>query len=142
MAKSFEAQLRDFEGRTAKKIAAVVKQSAQDLFEACQTPQPSVKETGGSFEVGKIPVDLGDLRGSFVSGLNGQKVAEGEEAYIATIAGYKLGDSIQGGWTADHARPIEYGSGKIKPRRFVGANVPKWPQFVAANVERAKALGL
>ena len=138
--KSFQAQLRAFENLTKKKMELIVKASAQDVFSAAQTPQPSVKETGGSFEVGKVPVDLGDLRRSFVSGINGQSVGQGDEAYILAITGAELGDTIEGGWTAEHAPAIEYGTDTIAPRAYMRTNAGRWQEFVTANARKAAAM--
>jgi hypothetical protein len=139
---AFTAQIKNFEKLSLRKLTAIVKQSAQDVFSAAQTAQPSVKETGGSFEVGKIPVDWGDLRGSFVSGLNGGTIAQGNEAYVLAIAQAKLGDSIQGGWTMNYAMTIEFGneSGTIKPRAFMRTNAAKWNSFVQANAAKVAAM--
>ncbi|MEL6101318.1 MAG: hypothetical protein AAFR68_08360, partial [Pseudomonadota bacterium] len=67
MTGTFTAQLRGHVEKYKKRIDLIVKQSAQDVIEIAQTPQPSVKQTGGFFETGLIPVDTGFLRNSLVS---------------------------------------------------------------------------
>lgn len=140
MAQSFTAQLRGFENLTKQKLRKIIQASAQDVFAAAQTPQPSVKVTGGRFERGKVPVDWGDLRRSFISGLNGTQIAAGEESYLLAVAQADIGDVLQGGWTMEYAPAIEYGTEKIAPRAFVGDNVVKWQQIVRKNAALAEQM--
>lgn len=139
MAQSFTAAIEAFGIKTKAKAEAVLKESAQEVFALAQTPQPSVKQTGGSFEQGKIPVDTGILRNSFVSGLNGSTSLSGADAYTAAIAGMEIGDSIFGGWTAEYARAIEYGTENIAGRFFAGNAVRQWQAIVARNAQKAAA---
>ena len=139
MAQSFSAQVDGHIARYRERMEAVFKQSAQDVFEQAQTPQPGVRETGGSFEVGKIPVgETGFLRGSFVSGLNGSTALNGADSYVMTIANAELGDTIFGGWTAEYARHVEYGNSRMAGRFFMREAAQRWPQIVRANAARFK----
>lgn len=134
----FTAQVKDWANLTERKMLAIVQQSAQEVFSLAQTPQPSVKETGGTFEIGKIPVDWGDLRRSFVSGLNGSTVGRGTDSYILAIAQSTLGDTILGGWTAEYARAIESGDEGRGGRFYMRTNAAKWQSIVRAVALRAK----
>jgi len=138
--KNFTAQIKEWADLTERQMLAVVKQSAQDVFSGAQTAQASVKETGGKFEIGKIPVDFGDLRRSFKSGLNGATVAEGADSYVMAIAQSKLGDVILGGWTAEYAKAIEFGTESIAPRAYMRTNAAKWQSIVRKNVNLAKKM--
>lgn len=130
MAQTFAAQLKDFAGLTSAKLELVVKQSAQDMFSDAQNP----KALGGN-----LPVDTGFLRNSFVSALNGQGSVTGPDAYALTIAGMELGDSVFGGWTAEYARHVEYGTSKMAGSFFALRAAQNWPAIVARNAQKARA---
>lgn len=140
MPETFSAQVRNWTRMAKARQTAIFKTSAQEVFSRAQTPQASVKQTGGSFEVGKIPVDDGDLRGSFISGLNGGSVLKGPDSYVATIAQASVGDTIVGGWTAEHALPIEFGTDKIAPRAYMRTNAAKWQEIVSAAVKQSQGI--
>lgn len=130
MAQSFAAQLKDFADLTSAKLELVVKQSAQDMFSDAQSP----KALGGN-----LPVDTGFLRNSFVSALNGQGTVTGPDAYVMAIAGMELGDSVFGGWTAEYARHVEYGTSKMAGSFFALRAAQNWPAIVARNAQKARA---
>lgn len=125
------AQLQRFADLTTDKVELVLKQSAQDMFSEAQTP----KAMGGS-----LPVDTGHLRNSFMSALNGQGGATGPDAYVMTIAGMELGDSVFGGWTAEYALHVEYGTSRMAGSFFALRAAQQWPQIVAANAQKARNL--
>lgn len=131
MVGTFEAQVAEFRRLTLEKMALVVKQSAQDVFSTAQTP----KAMGGN-----LPVDTGFLRNSFVSALNGGGAVGGSDAYVATIAGMDLGDAVLGGWTANYARHVEYGTSKMAGSFFALRAAQEWQNIVARNVEKTRAL--
>lgn len=137
---SFSAQVDEMTRRAREKLELVVKQSAQDVFELAQTPQPSVTETGGAFEVGKIPVDTGFLRNSFMSELNGSGAVTGADAYVMTIASLELGDTVFGGWTASYAPLVEWGTANMAGRFFALSAAQQWQAIVQRNAEKARAL--
>lgn len=142
--KSFEAQLADFASETLRDIRHVVAESSQDVVEAAQTTQLGVTRGASGFEEGKIPVgETADLVNSLVSGLNGSVLSSGSGSYGVAIAGFKLGDVIEFGWTMDYAMRIEHGftgtdelgrSYQQAGRHFVGANVERWSEIVDENV--------
>lgn len=102
----------------------VFKQSSQDVFEIAQTPVA---------QGGNMPVDTGFLRNSLVSGLNGTTAMTGADGYVMTIAGAELGDTIQGYWTADYARHVEYGANGRAPRFFARNAAAQWQAIVDKN---------
>ena len=126
----FQAQIRNFTEQTERRQRAIFMTASQILFSRAQTDQPSVKETGGTFEVGKIPVDDGDLRNSFISNLNGGSTIEGPDSYVLTIARWTPGDTLFGGWTAEHAPHIEFGTENIEPRAFMRTHANNWQEIV------------
>lgn len=130
MPKSFTADVKKFAELTKKNMRYVATAAIQDVVEAAQTPQQSVEQTGGSFEIGKIPVRDADLINSLASGINGAFGPESADSYVVTIAGYEIGDSMKFAWTAGHALPIEAGTSKIAGRHFVGFNAAQFSDFV------------
>lgn len=131
MTGTFTAQIESFAAKSKAKIELVFKQSAQDVFEIAQRPVA---------KGGRMPVDTGFLRNSFVAGLNGSTSLSGADAYALVIAGADLGDVVFGGWTAEYARHIEYGTSRMVGRHFALGAAQEWQRIVAANVEKAKAL--
>ena len=137
--KTFTAQLQDFANLTKKNLRYVAVNAIQDVVEAAQTPQPSVKRTGGSFQEGKIPVDTSELINSLISGANGSFGPQSADSYAVALAGYDIGDYMRFGWTAPHAHRIEMGftgtdalgrTYNQAGRHFVGANAARFSQFV------------
>lgn len=138
MAKKFTAQISEFLELTERNKRYVARQAIQDVLERAQTTQPSVKQTGGTFQRGKIPVDTGDL-------VNSQTVAgtSGSDAYTVAIAGYEVGDSLRFAWTAQHALPMELGftaenGTEVPGRFFVTDAVAEFEAFVKARVDEVK----
>jgi hypothetical protein len=140
--KTFSAGIKRYAEATKAQMRAILQDSLFDVLEAAQTPQPGVEATGGSFEVGKIPVVSSDLIRSLVSELNGTGFgAAAEMSYELVIAGMDLGDTAKFAWTSDHARPIEYGwttstGHEVGGRHYVGANAERWETIVAENARR------
>lgn len=96
----FSAQVSAWAMETEGRLLAVFRASAQELFSIAQTTV---------HEGGFLPFDIGFLRNSFVSGLNGSTSLSGPDSYVIAIASAEIGDSVIGGWTADYARRMEYG---------------------------------
>jgi hypothetical protein len=131
MTQTFAAKVQAFADLTKEKMELVVKQSAQDMFSISQRPVA---------QGGRMPVDTGFLRNSFVSGLNGSTALTGPDAYVAVIAGMELGDSIFGGWTANYAKFVENGAGGRQGRFFALGASQEWQRIVAENAQKARNL--
>ena len=131
--------MQAFADKSKAKMELVVKQSAQDVFGLATTTQPGVEATGGSFEIGKVPRDIGDLIGSFRIGVNDTESADVNGINLV-IAGMELGDSVTGVFKSDHALPIEYGTSKFPGRFYVLTAAQQWQAIVAANAAKARAL--
>lgn len=143
--KSFRAQIQDFKDLTERKMLAVAVDSISDVMEGAQTPQVSVKRTGGSFELGKIPVDEGDLIQSLESGVNGSIGSAGEASYTVALAGMSIGDRFRAVWRAAHALPMETGftaanGTQVAGRQFVGKNAARWQEFVRKNAAKYRGM--
>lgn len=81
-----------------------------EMMNQAQEPQPSVKYTGGSFEIGKVPLLSEDLWSSLVTTVSGQSASSpAVKSYMWRISRMKLGDTITFQWTAPYARVIEFG---------------------------------
>lgn len=129
MAQTFTAQVKAFADKAKASAEAVVKQSAQEVFEIAQTPVA---------QGGNMPVDTGFLRNSMVAGLNGSTSLSGPDAYVLAIAGMELGDSVFGGWTANYARHVEYGARGLPGRHFALNAARQWQAIVAKNAALVK----
>jgi hypothetical protein len=55
----------------------------------------------------------------------------GPDSFVLAIAGATIGDTIEGGWTANYARHVEYGARGRQGRRFAGQAAAQWQQIVA-----------
>lgn len=119
MAQTFTAQIRNWSDKAKRNMGLVVADAAQGVFVDMSERQPSVKETGGSFELGKVPVDQGPLANTMTTSLNGAFVARGSDAYVAGLAGFELGDQIVHGFTRDYAPDVEYGNEHMEGRFMV-----------------------
>lgn len=150
MTQSFFASLEAAGQLIEDEMEAVFRGAVQDTSELMTRRQASVKETGGAFEIGKVPVDEGELINSQETRLNGAKIGEGEAAYEAFIE-MDVGDIAEHVFTAPHARPMEYGfrygaddtddgTGDVDvPGRFFVSNaVQSWSEIVDANARHIK----
>lgn len=142
MAESYAAKVSAFVAKSRARQEAVYRESAQRLLSIAQT-------TRG--EGGAMRVDTGFLCASLVANLTGTIPAvtfkpegDGPFSYDAgqvnlVIAGAELSDPITAAWTANYARPREYGSHGHAGDRFLGLAAQRWTQVVAAVCEEVKA---
>ena len=147
--KRFSAQVRSWSDKALRNADLVVKSSAQDVFEIATQRQPSATETGGSFQIGRVPVDTGFLVGTAELRVDGG-VSRGTVAgkastppdFAVGLEGMKMGDRVELVFTAPYARRIEYGftgtdaDGRTynqAGRLFVSTAVASWQSVVDAN---------
>ncbi|MEM1371471.1 MAG: hypothetical protein AAGG72_04480 [Pseudomonadota bacterium] len=134
---TFSAQVRNWTTKAKRNTDLVVKGSISDVGELMTRRQASVKDTGGSYQEGFVPVDTGELINSQRVDFNGGVVATGDVSYQAVIAGLKMGDTVTHVFTAEHARPMEYGvTGKFGGRFFVRNAVQQWQLIVDQNARQ------
>ena len=133
MTQTFTASVRGWSQKALNNTELVLRGSIQDTAELMTRRQASVKETGGAFKVGFVPVDEGELINSQQVEINGGVVGTGDVSYAALIAGLDLGDVFQAVFTAEHARPQEYGTSKFPGRFFVRNAVQQWDVIVQQN---------
>jgi len=133
----FAAQVKNWSEKATRNMELVAKGAISDVVEVMTRRQASIKETGTYME-GFVPVDEGALIDSQIAAINGSVVAAGDIDHEAYIAGVEIGDIYEAGFTADHARHMEYGfthtSGTIVPGRFFVRNaLQNWQSIVDAN---------
>ncbi len=134
---SFAAQMKGWTDKARRNVDLVIKDSAQDVFELMTRRQPGVKETGGSYQEGLVPVDMGELINSVEVSVAGVPVAAGENIdYASALITAPAGASVEAVFTAPHARAMEYGTKHTAGRFFVRNAVQNWDQIVAANAAR------
>lgn len=127
---SFEKQVKQFRDKTVDKIDNIYRASIRDVIDASTQEQPSVKQTGGSFEVGKIPVDSSQLAESLFLKINGNIRMHVRNTFRREVDKVKATDKVSYGWTAPHGPKIEYGDGKVAGRFFATNGARKWRTFV------------
>lgn len=142
MASTFSADVSAWTERAKRNADLILRASVQDLGTAMTQTVPG-KTRGGTLSVGNVPVDTGELVNSHQLAINGGRVSAGPTAYSGTLTGLKLGDTVEGAFTASHARPVEYGYTTSRGTQvpgwfFVRGAVQQWQAIVDRN---AKALG-
>jgi hypothetical protein len=110
-------------------LTNILRQSVQDLFSEAQRPI----SRGGN-----MPVDTGFLRNSLMSGLLGGTAISGPDSAVFTVATMKLGDVLQGGWTAEYARAVNYGHDGAAGRMFLEKAAVNWTRIVERNAARVR----
>lgn len=140
MTKEFAAAVKGWSEKAQRNMRLIVMEASEGVYNAMTERQPSVKETGGSFQVGKVPVDQGYLIGSVQITVGGGTTGTGSPGqapdYIGSITGFQIGEPITAAFTADYARHVEYGTARMPGRFFVRNAVAQWPAFVAAAAAR------
>lgn len=124
MVTHFSADVDAFVKSTKARTEAVFKQSAQEVIEDAQLPVA---------KGGRMHVDTGFLRNSHFSGLNGGGYSTGPDSYVLTLASLKLGDVLEGGWSADYAVHREFGARGQAPDFFLRGAALKWSNIVRKN---------
>lgn len=129
------------QGTFAARVSAWVKEAP----ERCEAVyQLSVQRVLAAAQYdGNMPVDTGFLRASLVVDL-GLRIpsmtfkpeGEGPFSYDATavnltITGATINTPITAAWTANYARPVNYGSRGRAGRKFRDLAVQRWPSIVA-----------
>ena|SRR5690606_56053 len=132
MAKTFSAQVDRWVSSSRARTEAVVKTAIQSLAEEANRP------TG---QGGRLPLDTGFLRNSFTGQVGsmpsgpshrGEAMGRAEDVYLV-IANMRIGQVLYLGWTANYAKYME------ARYAFRDAASQRWPRFVAAAVQEAKA---
>lgn len=139
----FSATVNRWAGKTQERLEAIFREAVRELFNRVTQTQASIKETG-TFTVGKVPVDTGELIGSTEIRLDGRVVARGSQAgkastppdYAVTISRMAMGQVIGFVFTSEHARHVEYGTENMPGRFFVSMHVREWQSIVDDVVRR------
>lgn len=154
MAGKFTASIEAWSEKALRNADLVVKQSAQDVGIAMTRPKDGIVR-GAAFEEGVVPVDEGELINSVIVQVGGQTTGRGGNEsppdFVAALAGIATGATILIGFTAPHARAIEYGfnpgddtdtdyqgDNQVPGRFMVRLAVQQWQAIVAANAARLR----
>ena len=135
---SFSAQVRGWSEKAKRNADLVVRASIQDTAEMMSVAKDGIVR-GAPFELGVVPVDEGELIGSLTVTIGGAITGQGNSAaaappdYAAALVGFEMGDTVQVAFTAEHARPIEYGANGSPGRFMVREAVSQWQTIVDAN---------
>lgn len=122
--KNFNAQINDFVKKSQERIDAVIKQSAQDVFEEAQRDT-----THG----GRMRIDTGFLKNSGAISYNGLPtgpsrnegdIPNAQDVALGVVKWQPAKTPIWFGWTANYARAREYYDG------FVAESTKKWQAIV------------
>lgn len=137
------AQIRAFKEKYKGRTTAALQQSILEMMDRAQTPQPSVKVTGGSFVVGKIPVDSSVLWDSLECYVNNQLVGTGRFAHHMAASTIQGGDHFRAVWNTPYAKRIEEGffgmdsMGRVyaqKGRFYVTTAWMAWDVILSKNI--------
>ena len=128
------ANIDQFVRDSEEKLVSLAQRAVTDMALSIEpiegvTSAQRVGDPGQVIE-GRIPVVTGELFQSFIVEVNGQITASGIENTAAGLETIGPGDRIVIGWTADHAPYIEFGTSRIRPRRFAGIAAARWREFV------------
>jgi hypothetical protein len=108
--RSFFQKLDSIVNKTEERLTKLMRGALMQMMDEATETQPSVKYTGGSFEISKIPLLSEELWDSLVTTIDGQSPSSNHPmSYVAKINSMKLGDRISFVWTAPYARRIEFG---------------------------------
>jgi len=87
---------------------------------------------------GRMPIDLGALRNSLLSELNGRGGAIGEASHIFVAGAMKGGDFATFRWTMEYAAAVNNGSQGRPGAHFVQWAADQWQKFVREGTAAAK----
>jgi hypothetical protein len=114
---------------------AVLRDATQRLFDFANLSR---------FKGGNMPIDVGFLRGSFVTDIGsmpagpsmpgGEPVDYDQDVVRVTLSNVRCGDVIFGGWAAKYAAVQEH-----KYYHFRELAGERWTEFVAASIVEAKS---
>lgn len=142
MAGSFEAQVSAWVAATKQRTVAVRNESAQRIVEIAQRPMAAG---------GRMRVDTGFLRASLLATTStalpgptfkpdGDVRFSYDPGQVAlTIAGADLDDVITAVWTANYARPRNYGSRGQPGDHFRDLAAQQWTNVVAQVAAEAQS---
>ena len=133
MAGKFTGQVTAWVAETKQRMTSVRNMAVERVVEVAQTPVAA----GGN-----MPVDTGFLRASLRVIRNGALPMQTDNPGLgsfnfdaaeltAVLAGAGLTDVITVVWTANYARPANYGARGRQGRKFRDLAAQQWPRLVA-----------
>lgn len=139
---SFAAQVSAWVKETKARQVAVYKGSAQEIVSIMQTPRGQ----GGHLRVdtGFLRASLTATTGSALPPVTFKPAGASSVPYDAgpinlVIAGAEISEPITVVYTANYARPREYGARGQAGDRWVALAAQQWPQVVAQECAKAQA---
>lgn len=132
---SFTAQVSDWVNQTKARRESVFKGATETLFFDVLTPRPAgnMRVVTG-FLRASASVTLNNPNLTLVNNPDPKGVFPFQSGPIAlTIAGADETDTIFMTFTANYARPREYGARGQAPDAFVATNVVRWQDIVTAS---------
>lgn len=110
--------------------ARIVSEATKEVFELATTTQPSVKQTGGAYQIGAIALDTMELWKSQRVTVNGTTVAEGPGSPEGVPDRITQRTNVSLWFDAPHARLFEYGNGQYEGRLYVHTAKEQWLRLV------------
>ncbi|MCA0961147.1 hypothetical protein [Salipiger bermudensis] len=144
MTQTFAAQIRNWTEKTKHDAEFIFKGSVEDISELMARRQASVQDTGGTFQVGYVPVLSGELINSVEVSVDGTITGQGANKappdFVASLAGLELGGVAEIYFTAAHARPLHYGftttsGAQVPGRLWVTTAIQQWDTIVQMNAK-------
>ena len=138
MSKFTLATLSQWAQETQARVDAIVKGSTQEVCRIAQT----IDDDGG-----RLPFDVGTLRASFQSSLNGSVAGKGPESYALVVGKMETGDVAHFEWTVEYAARMNYGFvGEDKLGReynqsgtfFLEGATMQWQNIVSMETSKAQ----
>lgn len=153
---NFAAQVDAWVKQTEARMTAVFRGSAQRTISLAQSYVPV--DTGylrASLQVslesmpqlekntGAIKAALSAAGQAFAGGgasrARGSGYFQSTGAYVRTIAGAQIGQTIYAGYTANYAGHVEYGTSRQAPQAYVGRAAMQWQTTVNRVVSELKS---
>ena len=125
MAKSFSTQVDDWIRQSQGRIDAVVKQSAQDVVAAAQTPRA---------KGGNMPVDTGFLRNSIRASTSGMPSSSSDAVATGILRWKPESQLLYIGWAANYAPYME------RRYAFMRLAAQQWQEIVNRNATKLKGM--
>lgn len=127
---TFAVEVQEFVTKLNQDLDFIYSQAITAMVEIATREQLSVRFTGGSYEIGKVPVLTRELAESLFIQVNGTITGTGPESVVSALQNVQFGDFVEFGWMAPHAQYMEYGTSKIEGRFFATNATNQWDLIV------------
>ena len=142
MARRFSATIDKWSDRALRNAKLIILEAGEITYNRMTEVQASVKDTGGVFVEGKVPVDIGDLINSTRVEINGSVRSEGGGGspadFVGSVLGIPDGATIAAYFTIWYAPHVENGTRKMPGRFFIRNAVRQWGRTVSQVARKYK----